>query len=127
MTLIIEVTPQEEAWLAAQAMQHGVPTAEIVKRLIDAQLPSFVSREGAGSEYEEINPTQALFAQWAKEDATPGLDAKTVAAIAYLDARIEEGKNATLGERQKADLEVEELKRNLNANRTDLGERLVSP
>jgi hypothetical protein len=127
MTLTIDVTPQEEAWLAAQAKQQGVPTAEIVKRLIDAQLPSVALEEASENEGEEIDPTQALFAQWAKEDATLGLDAKTVAAIAYLDARIEEGKNATPDERQLADLEVEELKRNLNANRADLGERLVSP
>jgi len=127
MTLTIDVTPQEEGWLAAQATPQEVPAAEIIKRLIDAQLPPGAQEEALERVGEGTDPTQALFAQWAKEDATSGLEAKTVAAIAYLDARIEEGKNATPEERQLADLEVEELKQNLNANRAALGERLVSP
>lgn len=32
MTLIIEVTPCEEAWLEAQAAANGVPPEEIIKR-----------------------------------------------------------------------------------------------
>jgi hypothetical protein len=46
-----------------------------------------------------------------------GLDAKTLAAIAMLDAWIDEGKNASLEEVRLADMEVEELMRNLKANR----------
>ncbi len=38
MTLNIELTPQETVWLVAQAQQQGLQPAEIVKRLIDAQV-----------------------------------------------------------------------------------------
>ena len=95
MTLNIDITPREEAWLAAKSAEQGLPAAEIVKQLIDAQVPD---RMG------ELEPSS-------------GLDAKTLAAIAMLDAWIEEGKNASLEEVRLADLEVEELMRNLKANR----------
>ena len=125
MTLSIDVTPREEAWLAAQTAQQGLPAAEIVRRLIDAQLPTGTAIEAQVTEEKAIDRTQALFAQWAREDATPGLSAKTLEAIAYLDARIAEGRNASLEERRLADLEVEELRRNLNANRAATGERQI--
>lgn len=111
MTLNIEVSAREETWLAAQSAQQGLPPAEIVKRLIDAQLSVSPSIEPPETEADEIDPTQALFAEWAREDSTPGISAKTAEAIAYLDARIAEGRNAGPDERRQADLEVEELRR----------------
>ena len=125
MTLNIEVTPREKAWLDAQAMQQGVPAAEIVRQLINTQVSVAAAEEQQESGSEETDPTGALFALWTKEDANPGLDAKTVAAIAYLEARIEEGKKATPEEIRDSEEEYEELKRNLNANRMATDERLV--
>jgi hypothetical protein len=117
MTLTIDVTPGEEAWLAERAAQQGVEPSVIIKQLIDAQLPGNAPLETPGSEREYADPTAELFAQWAIEDATPGLSARSLVAIAYLDARIEEGKNASPEDRRIADLEVQELMCNLKANR----------
>ena len=58
---------------------------------------------------------------------TPALDDKARAAIAFLDARIAEGIAADADTRRQADEEVEEFKRNMNANRAATGERLVYP
>ena len=108
MTLQIDVTPREEAWLADQAAQQGLPPAEIVKRLIDAQLPPVTPQEDA-------------------EQAAPVLYAKSVAAIALLDTWIAEGNAADAETKQQAEQELEEFKRNMNANRAATGERLVFP
>ena len=63
----------------------------------------------------------------AVKTAAPILDEKAKAAIALLDAWIAEGKNAGEDARQTAEREVEEFKRNMNANRAATGERLVYP
>jgi|HubBroStandDraft_4_1064222.scaffolds.fasta_scaffold369479_2 hypothetical protein len=63
MTLQIDFTPREEAWLAAQAAQQGLQPAEIIKKLVDEHLPPEV-------EIDETDKTVALFAQWDKEDAS---------------------------------------------------------
>ena len=86
MTLTIEFTPREETWLAAQAVQQGIPPAEIVKRLVDEHI-------SPASESEETDPTMALFAQWAQEDAdkTP----EEIAAEDQLWQEFEQGINAT--------------------------------
>lgn len=85
MTLTIQFTPREEAWLAAQAAQQGVPPAEIVKMLVDEHLPP--------TDSGETDPTLALFAQWKQEDAS-----KTPEEIAVEDQlwrEFEQGINAT--------------------------------
>jgi hypothetical protein len=105
MTLNIDVTPREEAWLAAQAERFGLPPAEIVKRLIDAQLPAVATN-----------------AETVRE-----VDAKSAAAIALLDSWITEGANADEDTKRQAERELEELKEQLNANRAELGERRVFP
>ena len=55
------------------------------------------------------------------------LDEKAKAALAWLDARITEGKAADEKTRLEADKEVEEFKRCMNANREATSERLVFP
>jgi hypothetical protein len=52
---------------------------------------------------------------------------KTAAAIAFLDARIAEGQAADADTKRQAEEELEEFKRNMNANRAAMGERLVYP
>lgn len=54
-------------------------------------------------------------------------DPKTAAAIAFLDARIAEGQAADADTKRQAEEELEEFKRNMNANRAAMGERLVYP
>lgn len=99
MSLTIEFTPQAQAWIQTEAERQGVPATEVVRKLVEERLP---------------------------EEPAP-LDAKTAAAIAQLDQWIAEGLAADPETRRQADQEVEELKRNLNANRAATGERLVFP
>ena len=108
MTLNLDITHREEVWLRDQAAQLGLPPDEIVKQLIEAQMSSTATPKGT-------------------EQTLPLLDAKTIAAIALLDSWIEEGASADEGTKRQAEEEVEELKRNLNANRTALGERTAFP
>jgi len=69
MTIIIDVTPGEEVWLSDQAKKQGVQPAENIKQLIDAQLPGGAELEASPPDRESTDPTAALFAQWAIEDA----------------------------------------------------------
>jgi hypothetical protein len=59
----------------------------------------------------------------APEQSASVLDEKAKAAIALLDVWIAEGKAADAEIRQEADLEVEEFKRSMNANRAATSER----
>ena|SRR5579863_4432957 len=68
-------------------------------------------------EEEDLTPDQPV----------PALDKKAQAALALLDAWIAEGKAADEKMRIEADREVEEFKRNMNANRAATGERPVYP
>jgi hypothetical protein len=110
MTVNIDFTPQETAWINAQAQQQGLSPEQIIRQMVDAQLR---------------NTAEASVA--APPPPAPVLDAKQQAAIAYLDARIAEGENATPEQVRQATEEFEELKRNLNANRAATGERRVFP
>jgi hypothetical protein len=109
MTLNIDFTPQETDWINAQAKQQGVPPTEIIRQLVDERI---LGMKGTHTGTTETKPV---------------LSAKSAAAIAYLDARIAEGQNATPEEVRQATEEFEELKRNLNANRAATGERLIFP
>ncbi|MBR8832973.1 MAG: hypothetical protein DSM106950_02735 [Stigonema ocellatum SAG 48.90 = DSM 106950] len=66
---------------------------------------------------EELAPSQPI----------PALDEKAKAAIALLDTWIAEGKAADEKTQKEADQQVEEFKRNMNANRAATGERPVYP
>lgn len=63
MTLIIDLTPTEEACLTAAAQEVGLAPAELAKKLLTNQLPGLAAK-GA-----EVDPTLALFARWEREDA----------------------------------------------------------
>ena len=86
MTLTVQFTPREEAWLAAQAEQQGVLPTEIIKMLVDEHL----SDGGASA---ETDPNLALFAQWAQEDANKTSEEVTVED--HIWQEFEEGINAT--------------------------------
>jgi hypothetical protein len=47
MTLSIDMTARQEAWIAAQAEERGLAPAQIVRGLIDRQLPAQTPREAA--------------------------------------------------------------------------------
>ena len=61
MTLTIDLSPTEEALIAAAARQKGLEPAALVKALVAEHLPAPV--------HVPEDPTLALFAQWAQEDA----------------------------------------------------------
>ena len=81
MSLVIDLTPSEEARVSAAAKQTGLAPSEWVKRLVEANLPADPvigqdpgsplchqhERDGAALAPDVY--TTALFAQWAEEDA----------------------------------------------------------
>lgn len=79
MSLVIDLTPSEEARISAAAKQTGLDPSEWVKKLVEANLP-VTDEEHLDSELPQAQvqngtasmhdaSTQALFAQWAEEDA----------------------------------------------------------
>lgn len=79
MSLVIDLTPSEEARISAAAKQIGIAPSEWVKKLVEANLP-VTGEEDLDSKLrhpQEQNgialmpdaSTQSLFAQWAEEDA----------------------------------------------------------
>src|SRR5579862_6486867 len=107
MTLNIAFTPQETAWLNAQAQQQGLQPAEIIKRLIDAQVATTPASAPA-------KPASALTTE-------------QEAAIALLTSYLETEATDDPEEIRKAEEDLAEFKRNMNANRAATGERLVYP
>lgn len=71
----------------------------------------------------EVDKTE----QETQGQSAPVLDDKARAALALLDSWIAEGKAADEMTRREAAAEVEEFKRNMNANRAATGERLLYP
>ncbi len=63
MTLAIDLSPDEEARLAATARQEGLDPAAFVHKLVAERLRADTPDENPQ------DPTLALFAQWEKEDA----------------------------------------------------------
>ena len=109
MTVTIDFSPQEEAWLNDQALQQGVLPAELIKKMVDERMPD-VSRIPEESE----KPTAVI-------------DDRSKAAIALLQSWMEQDATDDPAEIRKAEQDLEELKRNLNANRAATGERPVFP
>ncbi len=66
MALTIELTPEQETQLAAAARREGVAPEELARRFVTDQLSTVTV---ADAKTEDEDPTLALFAQWAKEDA----------------------------------------------------------
>ena len=107
MTLIIDLPPQTEAWLESEALRRGMPPADLVTSVLNERA-SQAPGNGAAP-------------------ATPQIDAKNAAAIALLNRWIAEDATDDPEEIRKAEEEVEEFKRNMNANRAATRERLVFP
>ena len=61
MTLVIDLTPEEEARLRAAAQRQGMDAAELARRTLAEHLPPAAPPEDA---------TLALFARWEAEDRT---------------------------------------------------------
>ena len=110
MNMNINISPQAETRLHNLAIEQGVDPSLLVGKLLEEQLAS-VPEGGIASP----GTTSA-----------PVIEPKAAAAIAWLNQRIADEATDDPDEIRKADEEVAELKRNLNANRAATGERLVS-
>ena len=99
MTLTVTLTPTEEVRLAAAARHAGLAQAEIVKNLVRQHLPLPSGEAGA-----ENAAAVALLRGWLRDEATDDPE-----------------------EIQKAQAELDAMKRDLNANRALTGERLLFP
>jgi hypothetical protein len=97
MTLIIELTPTEEAQLTAVAHHAGLAPAELARKLVTEHLPA-VTRD------LPADPTLALFAQWDAEDA-----------------------QMTPEEVTEAQRDADEFIRRMNTERARAGARLLYP
>ena len=102
MTLTINLTPAEEARLAAAARQEGLDPSELVRRLVTERLPP-------------------------ASNVQPEIDAENAAAIALLQSWLEKEATDDPEEIREAEKELEALKKNLNANRAATEERLLFP
>lgn len=61
MTLMIELSPAEEARLDEAARQTGLDPISLTRQALNAHLPTLLN--------QSKDPTLALFAQWEQEDA----------------------------------------------------------
>lgn len=104
MLLALEFTPDQEAQLFAATQRGGLEPPVLVQKLVSEHLPGLPSSSAAPPPYS---------------------DAKRQAAIEMLRSWAAEGESADPEEIRQANEEVQELKRNLNANRVLSGERPV--
>lgn len=93
--------------------------------------PQIVARLNIAAQIRRIDPSQSLIADSLppvplEVQFGPVIDAENAAAIAWLEQRMAEDATDDPEEIRKADEEVADLRRNLNANRAATGERLVS-
>ena len=99
MPLLLERSRSEEARLSAAAKGNGVEPAEFARQLVANQLTP-ISYERLGGD-DENAAAIALLQGWIRDEATDDPE-----------------------ETQQAEIEIEEFKRQLNANRVETGERL---
>ena len=102
MTLMIDLTPAEEARLAAAARREGLEPTELARKLVTEHLPPVLENESE-------------------------VDAENAAAIALLQSWLKEEATDDPEEIRKAEQELAEFKQNLNANRAATDERLLFP
>ncbi len=109
MKITLDLTQEEAARLYAAARMAGIDVSAL--------------------EGETAPEPQAFVRSQASKSpaaAEPAIDAENAAAIALLNQWIAEDASDDPEEIRKADEEVADLRRNLNANRAATGERLVS-
>lgn len=103
MTVTLELTSTEEARLAEASRRTGLPPAEAIHSVLAEHLP-FAPTETALLPLRPRGTAAALLRRWMEEDATD--DPEVI---------------------RRAEEDLAELKRNLNANRAATGERLPFP
>ncbi|MBV9849162.1 MAG: hypothetical protein JO250_05680 [Armatimonadetes bacterium] len=104
MTRQVDFTPQTEAWINAQAQQRGLRPADLVRRVI----------EESAAAAPPAPPTQEV-------------DSRQDATIALLQSWIAEDATDDPEEIRRAEAELTEFKRCMNAPRKEAGARLLFP
>jgi hypothetical protein len=105
MTYTLDLTPEQVRRIQA-AEQIGIDVTGLLQGVISS-LP-------------EAPPTRSEHS-----GATPPVDEKQAATIAYFQARLKEAQSASPEEMERGEREVAELMRNLNENRVAAGTALV--
>ncbi len=100
MTVTLELTPTEEARLAEASRRTGLPPAEAIRSVLAEHLP-FAPTKTVALPLRPRGTAAALLRRWREEDATDDPEVT-----------------------RRAEEDLAELKRNLNANRVATGERL---
>lgn len=108
MQLTIDLTPTQEAQLLAVAESEGLDPQTLLQRLVSEQLPAAMERRNL------VAP------------AVP-ISAENQAAIALLDSWIAEDATDDPEELRRAEEELAEFKRQMNANRVASADTLVFP
>jgi len=101
--IALDLTPTEEARISTIARQIGLAPSEYVKKLVTEHLPPILT------------------------DAIPVIDEENAAAIAQIQAWMQEEYTDDPEEIHKAEAEVKELMHNLSRNRIESGERPLFP
>jgi hypothetical protein len=104
MTLTIQLTDDEKQRLTEAASSACVPPEEVVHRLIAEHLPGPAAREDSAPEQPALHPAIAMLRKWREEDYTDDPE-----------------------ELRRAEEELAEFKRQMNAPRKEAGERLLFP
>ncbi len=90
MSLLIELSPDEQDRLAAAAKEEGLAPAELARRVLTEHLPVLAD------DAPDDDPTLALFRQWAAEDVkrTPEEAAKENELWEQFQANVNETRKA---------------------------------
>jgi len=128
MTLTLDLTPTEEAQITAVAQSTGLSPAEAARKLLTQNLPP-PETEGRLRNASSI----ALLQSWLTEDTNDDSDAirqeqmSPPSPAALLRGWLRDEATNDPAVIQKAQAELDEFKRNMNANRAATGERLPYP
>ena len=109
MSLNIEFSPTEEAWINEQSSKFGLLPAEVVKRLVDEHMP----RARGESPHRDIEH--------------PATNTTTDSTVALLQSWLREDATDDSNELRQAEEELVEFKRNMNSPRKENGERILFP
>ncbi len=128
MTLTLDLTPTEEAQITAVAQSAGLTPAEAARKLLTQNLPP-TETEGRLRNASSI----ALLRSWLAEDATDDPDEVRQKQMSLpspaelLRGWLRDEATDDPALIQQAQEELDEFKRNMNANRAATGERLLYP
>ena len=108
MTLTIELTPEQEAKLAAAARRQKIAPQAVIQKLVTLLPPA-----------EPISRDQPQF--------TSSVDPENDASIALLNSWLAEDATDDPSAIKAAEEDLAEFKRNMNAPRKEAGARLLFP